>query len=96
MAEKRGKSIRLAIVAANDLSEGILRAAASLQSSTIVLGRSSRECTEEQARLLSTAVGSPLLVISGVMYDSVGRPVEAGVAWLRGDFAEVEIEVVSQ
>src|SRR5439155_11295364 len=55
MAEKRGKSIRLAIVAANDLSEGILRAATSLQSSTIVLGRSSRERTEEQARLIGEA-----------------------------------------
>jgi GntR family transcriptional regulator len=52
-------------------------------------------CTEEQASILRTAVGSPLLVISGVMYDSVGRAVEAGTAWLRGDFAEVEIEVVS-
>jgi hypothetical protein len=55
MAEKRGKSIRLAIVAANDLSDGILRAATSLQSSTIVLGRSSRESTEEQARLIGEA-----------------------------------------
>jgi len=55
LAEKRGKSIRLAIVAANDLSEGILRAAASLQSSTIVLGRSSRESTEQQARLIGEA-----------------------------------------
>ncbi len=55
MAEKRGKSIRLAIVAANDLSEGILRAATSLQSSTIVLGRSSRESTEQQARLIGEA-----------------------------------------
>jgi len=55
MAEKRGKSIRLAIVAANDLSDGILRAAASLQSSTIVIGRSSRESTEEQARLIGEA-----------------------------------------
>ena len=55
MAEKRGKSIRLAIVAANALSEGILRAATSLQSSTIVLGRSSRESTEEQARLIGEA-----------------------------------------
>src|SRR5438046_8556393 len=34
MAEKRGKSIRLAVVAANDLWDGILRAATSLQSST--------------------------------------------------------------
>jgi len=53
-------------------------------------------CTDEQSRLLRTPVGSPLLVITGVMYDTVGRPVEAGVAWLRGDFAEIEIEVVSQ
>jgi amino acid transporter len=55
LAEKRGKSIRLAIVAANDLSDGILRAATSLQSSTIVLGRSSKESTEEQARLIGEA-----------------------------------------
>src|SRR5213082_2183345 len=54
MAEKRGKSIRLA-VAANDLAEGILRAATSLQSSTIVLGHSSRETTEEQARQIGEA-----------------------------------------
>lgn len=50
--------------------------------------------TKEQGRHLRTPVGSPLLVISGVMYDTVGRPIETGTAWLRGDFAEVEIEVV--
>jgi amino acid transporter len=55
MAEKRGKSIRLAVVAANDLAEGILRAATSLQSSTIVFGHSSRESTEEQARQVGEA-----------------------------------------
>jgi len=55
LAEKRGKSIRLAVVAANDLAEGILRAATSLQSSTIVFGHSSRENTEEQARLIGEA-----------------------------------------
>ena len=55
MAEKRGKSIRLAVVAANDLAEGILRAATSLQSSTIVFGYSSRESTEEQARHVGEA-----------------------------------------
>jgi hypothetical protein len=49
MAEKRGKTIRLAIVASNDLWDGILRAATSLQSSTIVLGHSPKETTEEQA-----------------------------------------------
>jgi hypothetical protein len=55
LAEKRGKSIRLAVVAANNLSDGILRAATSLQSSTIVLGHSTRESTEEQARLIGEA-----------------------------------------
>src|SRR5712664_280622 len=55
LAEKRGKSIRLAVVAANNLSDGILRAATSLQSSTIVLGHSTHESTEEQARLIGDA-----------------------------------------
>src|ERR1700674_4773364 len=55
MAEKRGKSIRLAVVAANDLWDGILRAATSLQSSTIVVGRSTRDNTEEQAREIGEA-----------------------------------------
>jgi amino acid transporter len=50
MAEKRGKSIRLAVVAANDLWDGILRAATALKSSTIVLGHSAKDTTEEQAR----------------------------------------------
>src|SRR5438045_2962145 len=50
MSEKRGKSIRLAVVAANDLWDGILRAGHSLQSSTIVVGTSSRWQSEEQAR----------------------------------------------
>jgi hypothetical protein len=55
MAEKRGKSIRLAVVASNDLWEGILRAGASLQSSTIVIGRSAKDNTEEQARQIGEA-----------------------------------------
>src|SRR6202007_2513988 len=55
MAEKRGKSIRLAVVATNDLWDGILRAATALQSSTIVIGRSARENTEEQARQIGEA-----------------------------------------
>jgi amino acid transporter len=55
MAEKRGKSIRLAVVAASDLWDGILRAATSLQSSTIVLGHSPKESTEEQARHIGDA-----------------------------------------
>ena len=49
IAEKRGKTIRLAVVAASDLWDGILRAATALESSTIVLGHSPKETTEEQA-----------------------------------------------
>ncbi len=55
LAEKRGKSVRLAVVAASDIWDGILRAATSLQSSTIILGHSARESTEEQARLIGEA-----------------------------------------
>jgi amino acid transporter len=55
MAEKRGKSIRLAVVAANDLWDGILRAATSLESSTIIIGRSARDTTEEHARQIGEA-----------------------------------------
>ena len=50
IAEKRGKTIRLAIVAASNLWDGVLRAATALESSTIVLGHSPKEDTEEQAR----------------------------------------------
>ncbi len=49
MAEQRGKPIRLAVVAANDLWDGILRAAVNLQSSTIVLGRSTKMSLADQA-----------------------------------------------
>ena len=55
IAEKRGKSIRLAVVASNELWDAILRAATSLQSSTIVLGHSPKESTEEQARHIGDA-----------------------------------------
>ena len=55
MAEKRGKSIRLSVVASNDIWEAALRAATSLQSSTIVMGRSTKESTEEQARDIGDA-----------------------------------------
>ena len=55
IAEKRGKTIRLAIVAASDLWDGILRAATALESSTIVLGHSPKESTEDQARHIGDA-----------------------------------------
>jgi amino acid transporter len=50
LAEKEGKPVRLAIAAANDLWEGILRTAANLQSSAIVVGSSSKTTVTEQAR----------------------------------------------
>jgi amino acid transporter len=55
IAEKRGKTIRLAVVAANEIWDAILSAATSLQSSTIVLGHSPKESTEEQARHIGDA-----------------------------------------
>ncbi|HYL62247.1 MAG TPA: APC family permease [Candidatus Methylomirabilis sp.] len=55
LAEKRGKSVRLAVVSANDLWDGVLRAGQSLESSTIVLGHSAKESTEEQARQIGDA-----------------------------------------
>ena len=54
-AEKHGKPVRLAVASANDLWEGILRAAASLQSSTIVAGSSSKVSVVEQAREIGLA-----------------------------------------
>ena len=55
VAEKEGKPVRLAVVAANDLWEGILRTAANLQSSTVVCGSSSKMPVTEQARLIGLA-----------------------------------------
>jgi amino acid transporter len=55
MAEKRGKSLKLAVVASNDIWEAIMRAAVSLQSSTIVLGHSSKLNVTEQARGIGLA-----------------------------------------
>jgi hypothetical protein len=52
IAEKEGKPVRLAVAAANDLWEGILRAAENLQSSTIVAGSSAKMPVTEQARLI--------------------------------------------
>ena len=55
MAEKYGKTIRLAVIATNDVWDAILGAAANLNSSTIVLGRSSKWSPEEQARRIGLA-----------------------------------------
>ena len=55
IAEKEGKPVRLAVAAANDLWDGILRAAASLQSRTIVVGSSAKMAETEQAREIGLA-----------------------------------------
>src|SRR6201984_3575521 len=52
VAEKEGKPVRLAVAAANDLWEGILRTAANLESSSIVSGSSSKMPVTEQARAI--------------------------------------------
>ena len=55
VAEKEGKTVRLAVVAANDLWEGILRTAENLQSGTIVAGSSAKRSLTEQARAIGIA-----------------------------------------
>jgi amino acid transporter len=55
LAERSGKSIRLAVVGATDAWDGIVRAAAGLQSSTIVLGHSTKFTAAEQARQIGVA-----------------------------------------
>ena len=55
IAEKEGKPVRLAVVAANDLWEAILRTAANLESSSIVVGSSAKMPITEQAREIGIA-----------------------------------------
>jgi amino acid transporter len=55
IAEKEGKPVRLTVVAASDLWDGILRTAANLESATIVSGSSSKISTLDQAREIGIA-----------------------------------------
>jgi nucleotide-binding universal stress UspA family protein len=55
VAEKSGKTIHLAVVATNEIWDGILRAAQNLQSSTIVLGHSAKMAVREEARRVGDA-----------------------------------------
>jgi amino acid transporter len=55
LAEKRGKTVRLAVVSANDMWGGILNAAEKLHSNTIALGRSAKLTLPEQAREIGLA-----------------------------------------
>src|SRR6202166_2304788 len=55
LAEKKGKSIHLAVAPATEKWEGILRAAQNLQSSTIALGISSWRAIADEARIAGLA-----------------------------------------
>jgi hypothetical protein len=55
LAEKRGKPIHLAVAPATEKWDGILRAAQSLQSSTVVLGLSPSRTVTEEARIAGLA-----------------------------------------
>ncbi len=50
LSEKYGKSVKLAVVAATDVWDGMLRAAQNLQSSAMVLGSSTKMTSAEEAR----------------------------------------------
>src|SRR5713101_5112661 len=55
LAEKKGKTIHLAVAAATEKWDGILRAAQSLHSSTVVLGPSPTRPVAEEARIAGLA-----------------------------------------
>ncbi len=55
LAEKRGKTIHLAVVSGNDMWSGILNAAENLEANTIVLGRSAKLSLAEQAKEIGMA-----------------------------------------
>src|ERR1700737_3368683 len=57
LAEKKGKTIHLAVAAATEKWDAILRAAQSLQSSTVVLGPSPTKPVTEEARTAGLGLG---------------------------------------
>jgi amino acid transporter/nucleotide-binding universal stress UspA family protein len=76
LAEKEGKPVRLAVVAANDLWEGVLRTADNLQSATVVVGNSSKMDIQEQAREIGFAwerMGDPRPRVSLEILTSQGQ-----------------------
>jgi amino acid transporter len=55
VAEKKGKPIHLAVAAANEVWDGVLRTAQNLEASTVILGSSSKMPVTEEARLAGLA-----------------------------------------
>ena len=58
MAEKEGKPVRLAVASANDLWDGILRAAVNLESSAIAVGNSAKLIDERTGQWNWDLLGS--------------------------------------
>ena len=68
--------MRLAVAAANDLWEGILRTSANLESSSIVLGSSSKMALTEQAREIGVSwerMGDPRPRVSLEIFTPAGQ-----------------------
>jgi amino acid transporter len=76
LAEKKGKTIHLAVAAATDKWEAILRAAQSLQSSAVALGASPNTTTVEDARIAGLAwerLPDPKPQLALQFYSSTGQ-----------------------
>ena len=76
LAEKKGKTIHLAVAAASEKWDAILRAAQSLQSATVVLGASPNTPITEEARLAGLAweqLSDPKPQLSLEIYFATGQ-----------------------
>jgi hypothetical protein len=76
LAEKEGKPIHLAVAAANEKWDAILRSAQSLQSSMVVLGASPARSMTEEARLAGLAwerLPSPKPQLALEIYSPTGQ-----------------------
>ncbi len=76
LAEKSGKPVKLAVVAANEIWDGILRAAQAVQSATVVLGLSSKMPADEEARRVGLAwerLPAPRPQLSLEVYSPTGQ-----------------------
>jgi hypothetical protein len=76
LAEKKGKSIHLAVAAATEKWDAILRSAQSLQSSTVVLGASPNRALAEEARVAGLAwehLADPKPQLTLIIYSPTGQ-----------------------
>jgi amino acid transporter len=76
ISEKKGKSIHLAVAAATDRWDAIVRAARSLQAATVVLGASPTSPVNEEARLAGLAwerLPEPKPQLTLIIHFSTGR-----------------------